>query len=120
MLSNIKERVDNTFEYKGEIERVTEEAFYATLKKQLKIKRYQLKKALQACRSKLKHIRQDYWINLSKLISEDCKPKEAEKLKDNRVQINRISIVSRSEDDITTNMVNTRPFIFVEAIAIML
>lgn len=36
MLLNINERVDNTFEYEGEIGRVTEVAFHATLKEQLK------------------------------------------------------------------------------------
>ena len=60
MLLDIKERVDNTFEYEGGIGRVTEEVFHATLKGQLKIKRYQLKKWLLAGRSKPKHIRQDH------------------------------------------------------------
>jgi hypothetical protein len=32
MLLNIKERVDNTFEYEGGIGRVTKEVFHATLK----------------------------------------------------------------------------------------
>ena len=54
MLLNIKELEDNTFEYEGGIGRVTEEVFHATLKGQLKIKRYQLKKALLAERSKPK------------------------------------------------------------------
>jgi hypothetical protein len=44
MLLNIKECVDNTFKYEGGIGRVTEEVFHVTLKGQLKIKRYQLKK----------------------------------------------------------------------------
>ena len=38
MLLNIKERVDNTFEYEGGIGRFIEEIFHATLKGQLKIK----------------------------------------------------------------------------------
>ena len=46
MLLNIKERSDNAFEYEGRIEKVTEEAFHAILKGQLKIKRYQLKKTM--------------------------------------------------------------------------
>ena len=83
MLINIKQRIDNTFEYEGGIGRVTEEAFYATLKGQLKIKRYQLKKALQAGRSKPKKICQDHWVNLLKLILEDCKLNEVERLKKN-------------------------------------
>ena len=36
MLLNINERVDNTFEYEGEIGQVTEVTFHATLKEQLK------------------------------------------------------------------------------------
>ena len=54
--------VDNTFEYEGGLRRVTEDAFYATLKGQLKIKRYQLKKALQTGKAKPKHIRQKHWV----------------------------------------------------------
>jgi hypothetical protein len=40
MLLNLKERVDSTFEYWGGLGKVTEEAFHAILKKQLKMKRY--------------------------------------------------------------------------------
>lgn len=120
MLLNIKERVDNTFEYEGGIGRVTEEVFHATLKGQLKIKRYQLKKALLAGRSKPKHIRQDHWVNLSKLISDDRKLKEAERLKENRAQVKRSSVIGRGEDDITTNLVSRRPFfLWSDQIAIM-
>ena len=57
MLLNIKQRIDNTFEYEGGLGRIIEEAFHSTLKKQLKIKWYHLKKALQAGWSKPKHIR---------------------------------------------------------------
>ena len=46
MLLNIKQHVDNTFEYEGGLGSITEEAFYTTLKGQLKIKRYQLKMTL--------------------------------------------------------------------------
>jgi hypothetical protein len=56
MLLNIKQHVDNTFEYKGRLRRVTEKAFHATPKGQLKIKHYQLKKALQAYKTKPKYI----------------------------------------------------------------
>ena len=112
MLLNIKERVDNTFEYEGGIGRVTEEAFHSILKGQLKIKRYQLKKALLAGRPKPKHIRQDHWVNLSKLIADDRKLKEAERLKDNRAQLKRPSVIGRGEDDITTNLVSGRLFSF--------
>ena len=44
MLIAVKERVDNTFEYNGDLGKVTEEAFHNILKGQLKVKRYQLKK----------------------------------------------------------------------------
>ena len=107
MLLNIKQRVDNTFEYEGGLGRVTEEAFHSTLKGQLKIKRYQLKKALQAGKAKPKHIRQDHWVNLSRLISEDRKMKEAERLKTNRASAKRSSLLGRSEDDLTTNLVTS-------------
>ena len=105
MLLNIKQRVDNTFEYEGGLGRVTEEAFHSILKGQLKIKRYQLKKALLAGKAKPKHIRQDHWVNLSRLISEDRKMKEAERLKTNRASAKRSSLLGRSEDDLTTNVV---------------
>ena len=99
---------------------MTEEVFHATLKGQLKIKRYQLKKALLAGRSKPKHIRQDHWVNLSKLISDDRKLKEAERLKENRAQVKRSSVIGRGEDDITTNLVSRRPFfLWSDQIAIM-
>ena len=112
MLLNIKKRVDNTFEYEGGIGRVTKEVFHATLKRQLKIKQYQLKKTLLARRSKPKHIRQDHWVNLIKLISYDRKLKEAVRLKKNPTQVKKLSVVGRGEDDIITNLVSTRPFIF--------
>ena len=98
-------QVDNTFEYEGGLGRVTEEGFYATLKGRLKIKRYQLKKALQACKTKPKYIRQDHWIKLFRLISEDRKMKEAERLKSNRAQVKRPLLVGRNEEDLTTNLV---------------
>jgi hypothetical protein len=106
MLVNIKQRVDNTFEYEGGLGRVTEEAFHLTLKKQLKIKRYQLNKALQAGKAKPKHIRQDHWVNLFRLISEDRKMKETERLT-NRASVKRPSLVGCSEDDLTTNLVTS-------------
>ena len=106
MLLNIKQRVDNTFDYEGGLRRVTEEVFNATLKGQLKIKRYQLKKALQARKPKPKHIRQDHWVNLSKLIGEDRKLKEAERLKSNCAQVKRSSVLGRCEKDMTTNLVS--------------
>ena len=60
MLLFIKQRVDNTFDYEGGLGRVTEEAFHSLLKNQLKTKRYQLKKALLARRTKPKYIREDH------------------------------------------------------------
>ena len=73
MLLNIKQREDNTFEYRGGLGKVTEEAFHSTLKQQLKIKRYEMKTMMVAGKEKPKHIRNDHWVNLSKLISEDRK-----------------------------------------------
>ena len=73
MLLNIKQRVDNTFEYRGGLGKVTEEAFHSTLKQQLKIKRYEMKKMMVAGKEKPKHIRNDHWVSLSKLILEDRK-----------------------------------------------
>ena len=77
MLLAIKERVDNTFEYHGGLGKVTEEAFHSILKGQLKVKRYQLKKRMQEGKDKPKHIRQDHWVKLSKLILEEKKQQEA-------------------------------------------
>ena len=48
MLLNIKQCVDNIFEYRGGLEKVTEEAFHSSLKQQLKIKRYEMKKMVVA------------------------------------------------------------------------
>ena len=98
--------MDNTFDYEGGLGRVTKEVFHATLKGQLKIKHYQLKKALQAGKPKPKHIRQDHWVNLSKLIGEDRKLKEAERLKSNRAQVRRPLVVGRCEEEMTTNLVS--------------
>ena len=39
MLLNVKERMDSMFEYRGGLSRMTEEAFHAILKKQLKMKK---------------------------------------------------------------------------------
>lgn len=74
-----------------------------------------MKKTLQACRSKPKHIHQDHCINLSKLISDDRKQKEAKILKYNRAQVKRPSVVDRCEDNFTTNMVSTKPMNFGES-----
>ena len=71
MLLAVKERVDNTFEYHGGLDKVTEEAFHNILKGQLKVKRYQLKKRMQEGKDKPKHIRHDHWVKLSKLILEE-------------------------------------------------
>ena len=56
---------------------------------------------LQIGKCKPKHIRQNHWINLSKLISKDLKLEEAEMLKENRVQVKKPSVVGRNEEDIT-------------------
>jgi hypothetical protein len=73
LLLNIKERVDNTFEYRGGLGKVTEEVFHSTLKGQLKVKWYELKKAMLEGKEKPVHIRQDHWLNLSKLIADEKK-----------------------------------------------
>ena len=113
MLLSIKQRVDNTFDYEGGLGRVTEEAFHSLLKNQLKTKRYQLKKALLAGRTKPKHIRQDHWVSLSKLIVEERKVKEAEKLRENRAQLKRPSISARDSDGLAHNLVSFGPSTFV-------
>jgi hypothetical protein len=87
MLLAVKERVDNTFEYRGGLGRVTEEAFHQILKGQLKVKRYQLKKRMLEGREKPKHIRHDHWVKLSKLIGQEKKQQEAEKLRYSRAQV---------------------------------
>ena len=74
------EQVDNTFDYCGGLARVTEEAFHSILKGQLKVKRYQLKKKMQEGKNKPKHIRHDHWVKLSKLVGEEKKQQEAQKL----------------------------------------
>ena len=71
MLLAVKERVDNTFEYRGGLGKVTEEAFHNILKGQLKVKRYQLKKRMQEGNDKPPHIRHNHWVKLSKLILEE-------------------------------------------------
>jgi hypothetical protein len=40
LLLNIKQHVDNTFEYRGGLWKVVEEVFHSTLKSQLKMKQY--------------------------------------------------------------------------------
>jgi hypothetical protein len=105
MLLNIKQRVDNTFEYRGGLGKVTEEAFHASLKQQLKIKRYEMKKMMVAGKEKPKHIRNDHWVNLSKLISEDRKLRQSEKLKENRALVKKVSSAGRSEGEVRANLV---------------
>jgi hypothetical protein len=99
MLFSIKQRVDNTFDYEGGFGRITEEAFHLLLKNQLK-------KALLAEKTKPKHIRQDHWVSLSKLIVEERKVKEAEKLRENRAQLKRPSISARDSYEVPTNLVS--------------
>ena len=103
----------STFDYEGGLGRVTEETFHALLNNQLKTKRYQLKKALLAGRTKPKHIRQDHWVSLSKLIVEQMKVKEAEKLRENRAQLKRPSILARDSDGLAANLVSFGPSTFV-------
>ena len=108
-LLNIKKRVDNTFEFEGGIGHVTEWAFYANLKSQLKMKRYAMKKLMVVGREKPKHIRQDHWVNLSTLITYEKKVKQAETLTQNRTQVKRLSHAGRSEGEVTANLVSNSP-----------
>lgn len=105
MLLNIKQRVDNTFEYRGGLGKVTEEAFHSSLKQQLKMKRYEMKKMMVAGKEKPKHIRKDHWESLSRLISEDRKLRQSEKLKENRAQVKKVSSAGRSEGVVRANLV---------------
>ena len=106
MLLAVKERVDNTFEYHGGLGKVTEEAFHSILKGQLKVKRYQLKKRMQEGKDKPKHIRHDHWVKLSKLILEEKKQHEAEKLRYSRAQVRRPSSAGRNEEYVRANLVS--------------
>lgn len=106
MLLAVKERVDNTFEYHGGLGKVTEEAFHSILKGQLKVKRYQLKKRMQEGKDKPKHIRHDHWVKLSKLILEEKKQHEAEKLRYSRAQVKRPSSAGRNEEYVRANLVS--------------
>ena len=105
-LLNIKKWVDNTFEYEGGVGHVTEGSFHANLKTQLKMKRYALKKLMVAGKEKPKHIRQDHWVNLSALIADEKKVKQAETLTQNRAQLRRLSHAGRSEGEVMANLVN--------------
>ena len=109
ILLNIKKRVDNTFEYEGGIGHVTEWSFHANLKTQLKMKRYTMKKLMVAGREKPKHIRQDHWINLSVLIADEKKVKQAETLTLNRAQLKRLFHANRFEGEVTANLVSNYP-----------
>lgn len=108
MLLSVKQRVDNTFAYEGGLGRVTEEAFHSELKTQLKSKRYQMKKALVAGDIRPKHIRLDHWVNLSKLIAEDRKVKEAEKLRGNRSNFRKPSTSRKESDEGAANLMEQR------------
>ena len=81
ILLNVKVRVDNTFEYHGGIGRVIEEAFHAIIKKQLKMKRYQMKKRMVEGLSRSLHICANHWLSLSNLIADEIKQKQAKQLK---------------------------------------
>jgi hypothetical protein len=102
-----------TFEYPGGLGRVTKEAFHAILKKQLKMKRYQLKKRMVDGIPRPKHIRADNWLNLSNLIAQEAKVKQAEKLKQNRAQVKKLSYTRQSEGEVRANLVNFNSFLLV-------
>jgi hypothetical protein len=105
MLLNIKQHKDNTFEYCGGLEKVPEEAFNSTLKQQLQIKRYNINKMIVAVKEKPKHIRNDHWVNLSKLILEDKKQRQSEKLKENQALVKKVSSTSQSKREVKANLV---------------
>jgi hypothetical protein len=105
MLLCIKQWVDNTFEYGGGIRRVTEEVFYSTLKGQLKMKRYQTKKAILLGKPKPAHMQLEHWKNMEKLIKEERKLAEVEKLRNTRAQVKNLSSAGRSEGEVWRNLV---------------
>jgi hypothetical protein len=106
ILLNVKARVDNTFEYRGGIGRVIEEAFHAILKKQLKMKRYQMKKRMVEGLPRPLHICADHWLSLSNLIADENKQKQAKQLKQNRARVKKVSMAGRSEGEVRTNLVH--------------
>ena len=89
--------MDNTFDYREGLGRVTEEAFHNILKGQLKVKRYQLKERMQEGKDKPKSIRHDHWVKLSKLIGDEKKQQEVEKLRYSRAQVTRPSSTGHNE-----------------------
>lgn len=105
MLLKVKENVDSVFEYRGGLQRVTDKAFHTMLKGQLKSARYQLKKLMLEGHPKPPHIRQDHWINLSKLIVDERKVIEAERMRANRAHVKRLSSAGRSEGAVKANLV---------------
>ena len=111
MLLAVKERVDNTFDYHGGLGYVTEEAFHSILKGQLKVKRYQLKKRMTEGRDRPKHIRQDHWIKLSKLIDSEKKVAEAERMALNRAQVRRPSSAGRNEEYVRASLVSLQTYL---------
>ena len=106
MLLAVKKRVGNTSELYGGLGKVTAEAFHNILKGQLKVKRYQLKNIMQEGNDKSKHIRHDYWVKLSKLISVEKKQHEAEKLRYSRAQVRTPSVAGRNEEYVRANLVS--------------
>jgi hypothetical protein len=72
----------------------------------LKVKRYQLKKRMQEGKDKPKHIRHDHWVKLSKLILEEKKQQEAEKLRYSRAQVRRPSSAGRNEEYVRAQLVS--------------
>lgn len=104
MLLAIKRRVDSTFDYQGGLGYVTEESFHQVLKKMLKTKRYQMKKALLNGTGRPQHIRGDHWVNLSNLIADEGKIKQAEKLKENRAAFKKPSTSDSMAPEVTEQM----------------
>jgi hypothetical protein len=64
-----------------------------------------MKKMMVAGKEKPKHIRNDHWVSLSKLISKDKKLQQSEKLKENRALMNKVSSAGRSEGEVRANLV---------------
>lgn len=89
-LMNVKEKVDNTFEYTRGLGRMTEEAFHSILKSELKSPRYQLKKCMIEGNPKHLRIQQDHSVNLSELIIDERKVLEAEKMSASTADMKRL------------------------------
>lgn len=83
-----------------------EDAFHATLKKQVKTRRSQMKKLMVEQKSKMEHIRQDHWLNLSKLMTLEHKKEEAQKLTKSHATVKKPSSVGQTESEMQAKLVH--------------